>query len=190
MPGHWNSEKIAPSKRVMRAQELSHEAFDAACGQQFLIDACLPCMTILILTRTTPIQMSSTGLNPWKASLLVPVCRLLRGNQVAIVRVPAASAEELPAYFEWGGWNDAPEPQTIVAVARYWRETCGAELVALGPDLLEFYVPRKPQDHSAAIALLKEQYVFSPDSFEFDQTYLEHAAAQLRMSSSWVFWWD
>jgi hypothetical protein len=114
-----------------------------------------------------------------------------RWDQVAIVRVPAASAEELPAYFDWGGWTDAPEPQTIVAVARHWREVYGAELVAMGPDLLEFYVPRKSQDHSAVVALLKEQYVFSRDSFvEFSRGYLEEAAAQLSASSSWVFWWD
>jgi hypothetical protein len=105
-----------------------------------------------------------------------------------LVRVPATSAEELPAYFELGGWHAMPESETIVAVARYWRETYAAELVAIAFDALEFYAPRKPQDHLAAIALLKEQYVFAPDSF--DVTDLERAAAQLRASSSWGFWWD
>jgi hypothetical protein len=106
-------------------------------------------------------------------------------NQVGLVRVPATSAEELPAYFELGGWHAMPESETIVAVARHWRETYAAELVAIA---LEFYAPRKPQDHLAAITLLKEQYVFAPDSF--DMTDLKRAAAQLRASSSWVFWWD
>jgi Domain of unknown function (DUF4253) len=78
----------------------------------------------------------------------------------------------------------------IVAVARYWRQTYGSELVAMGPDLLEFNVSRPPQNHESAISLLKEHYVFAPDSFEFDCEFLERAAARLRANNSWVFWWD
>jgi Domain of unknown function (DUF4253) len=111
-------------------------------------------------------------------------------DQVAIVRVPAASSDELPAYFEWGGWNAVPSPYWIVAVARHWQKTYGSELVAMGLDLLEFHVSRKPLDHAAAVSLLKEHYVFAPDSFEFDRELLERAAAYLRANTSWVFWWD
>ena len=191
VPGHWSSQRIAPNKRVMRAQEMSHEAFDAAYGEQFLADGLLSMYDDLEIDPDNPLPDEFDRLEPMES--VAPASDLSivkRWDQVAIVRVPAASAEELPAYFEWGGWNAVPEPQIIVAVARHWRAAYGAELVAMGPDLLEFYVPRKPQDHSAAIALLKEQYVFSPDSFEFGQKYLEEAAAQLRSSNSWVFWWD
>ena len=59
----------------------------------------------------------------------------------------------------------------------------------MGPGLLEFSASRPPQDHASAISLLKEHYVFAPDSFEFDREYLERAAAQLRVNKSWVFWW-
>jgi hypothetical protein len=44
-------------------------------------------------------------------------------NEVAIVRVPAASSDELPAYLEWGGWKSVPSSEMIVAVARYWQQT-------------------------------------------------------------------
>ena len=71
----------------------------------------------------------------------------------------------------------------FVAVARHWREADGAELVAIGPDSLEFNVLRKPTDHASAVALLKEHYVLQRD-------FLEQAVAQLRTSGSWVFWWD
>ncbi|MCA6110673.1 DUF4253 domain-containing protein [Bradyrhizobium cenepequi] len=114
----------------------------------------------------------------------------LGGQNGFIVCVPAASPDELPAYFQWGGWNSTPSPEMIVAVARHWRQAYGSELVAMGPDLLEFNVPRPPQDHASAVSLLKEHYVFSPDSFEFDPEYLERAAARLRADRSWVFWWD
>jgi Domain of unknown function (DUF4253) len=111
-------------------------------------------------------------------------------DEVAIVRVPAAAAEELTVYFMWGGWNAVPSAETIVAVARYWKETYGSELVAIGPDQLEFHTLRKPPNHASAIALLKEHYAFAPDSFEFDVGFLEDAASYLRTNNSWAFWWD
>jgi hypothetical protein len=43
VPGHWNSRRIAPGKRVLLAQEMLHEAFDAAYGRQLLADI-LPSM--------------------------------------------------------------------------------------------------------------------------------------------------
>src|SRR5262249_45664086 len=130
-----------------------------------------------------------TGLSITKRYVLAEKARRA-WDEVAIVRVPAASADELPAYFEWGGQNGGPSSEIIVAVARYWRQAHGSELVAMGPDLLEFSVSRPPQDHVSAVSLLKEQYVFAPESFEFDREYLERAAAQLRVKNSWVFWWD
>jgi hypothetical protein len=111
-------------------------------------------------------------------------------DEVAIVRVPAASSDELPAYFEWGEWNEVPKPEMIVAVARHWRQTYGSELVAIGPDTLEFHASRKPPDHAAAVSLLKEHYAFAPEGLEFDRETLEEAAAELRAGTSWLFWWD
>ncbi len=78
----------------------------------------------------------------------------------------------------------------MVAVARHWRQAYGAELVAMGADLLEFSVARPPADHASAIALIKEHYVFSSEGYEFDREYLETILAQLRVIKSWVFWWD
>jgi hypothetical protein len=190
VPGGWNSTRIAPSKRVRRAREILQEAeCDAAYGRQFLTDGW---DSVYLDHEIDPGNPNPDDFDKLQQIEIVTPgsgLSIVKGwDQVAIVRVPAASTEELPVYFEWGGWNATPEPETIVAVARHWRETYGAELVAMGSDVLEFYAPRKPPDHLAAIALLKEQYVFAADSFEVMA--LEIAAAEVRASSSWVFWWD
>jgi Domain of unknown function (DUF4253) len=192
VPGHWESKRMPPNKRVLLAQEMSHEAFDAAYGQQFLVDGLLAMYDDLEIDPDNPDPDEFGRLQPIESVACSSGLSIVkRWDRVAIVRVPAASAEELPAYFEWGGWNAVPEAQKIVAVARHWRKAYGAELVAIGPDSLEFTVRRQPQDHSAAVALLKEQYVFSSDSFvEFGRKYLEEAAARLRTGSFWVFRWD
>jgi len=198
VPGHWNSRKRSPDARCRRAQELLQAVGD---GQQFLAAGLLAMYDDLELDPENPdpdqfdklelkeSEVVSAGLSIIKRYVAAEA-RQRPWDQVAIVRVPAASSDELPAYFEWGGWNSVPSPEMIVAVARHWKQMYGSELVAMGPDLLEFHVSRKPPDHAAAVSLLKEHYVFAPDSFEFDSELLEQAAANLRAGQSWVFWWD
>lgn len=198
VPGHWNSGRRTPDARCKRARELLQDVGD---GRQFLTDGLLAMYGDLEIDPENPEPDQFDKLEP-KESEVVPTGlsiakryvveerRQRPWDKVAIVRVPAASSEELPVYFEWGGWNAVPSPETIVAVARHWRQTYGSELVAMGPDLLEFHVSRKPPDHAAAVALLKEHYVFAPDSYEFHCEFLERSAAHLRASPSWVFWWD
>ena len=198
VPGHWNSRKSAPSNRSKRAQELLQTTVD---GKQFLANRLLEMYDDLEIDPENPNPDEFDELEPRENDVVVTGLSITKRyvpaenaqrawDEVAIVRVPAASADELPAYFEWGGWNAVPSSEQIVAVARHWRQTYGSELVAMGPDLLEFSASRPPQDHPSAISLLKEQYVFAPDSFEFDRECLERAAAQLRVNKSWVFWWD
>jgi hypothetical protein len=189
-PGHWNSGRTAPDERVKRAREiLQRKELSAASGRQFLADRLLsecPNPGEFDDLEAKDSTVVSRGLlivqrHPVKSAIW---------DEVAIVRVPAASTEELTLYFAWGGWNAAPSPETIVAVARYWKETYGSELVGIGSDRLEFHASRKPPNHASAIALLKEHYAFAPDSFEFYGPFLEESAAYLRTNSSWGFWWD
>jgi hypothetical protein len=190
-PGHWNSVRIAADERAKHAREiLQRTDLTAASGRQFLADRLLsecPDIDEFENLKAKDSRIASRGLLTVKRS---PAKEGATWDEVAIVRVPAASPEELAVYLWWGGWNFAPSPETIVAVARYWKETYGSELVAMGPDTLEFHASRKPPDHASAIALLKEHYAFAPDSYEFYVPFLEDAAAYLRANSSWGFWWD
>jgi len=194
VPGHWNSMRCAPDKRTKLAREiLQQKELSAASGQQFLADR-------LLSARANPDEIGQIDNLSAKDSTVVShglqIVKRVPGqegvawDEVAIVRVPAASAEELTLYLGWGGWNDVPSAEMIVAIARYWKQTYGSELVAIGPDLLEFHASRKPPDHASAVALLKEHYAFAPDSYEFYVPFLEDAAAYLRANSSWGFWWD
>lgn len=202
VPGYWNSEAAPPDQRSNRAREiLKLPEFDAAFGKQYLADGLLAMYDDLELDPDCPNpeefdRLESIEVSVGKSGLAIIEHYVAEEkatkvwDEVAVLHVPAAASEELPAFFDWGGWNAVPTTAEIVAVARYWREAYEAELVALGPDLVEFQVPRKPANHAAAVALLKEHYVFAPDSLEFDRQTLEEASARLRVSSSWLFWWD
>jgi uncharacterized protein DUF4253 len=190
-PGYWNSVRIAPDERARHAREiLQRTDLSAASGRQFLADRLFsecPNLGEFGNLKAKDSRIVSRGLLIVKRD---PAKEGATWDEVAIVRVPAALPEELAVYLWWGGWNAAPTPEMIVAVARYWKETYGSELVGIGADNLEFRASRKPLDHASAIALLKEHYAFAPDNFEFYVPFLEDAAAYLRTNSSWGFWWD
>jgi hypothetical protein len=198
VPGHWNSHRSTPKHRAARARELLQITLD---GKDYLAGQLLKMRDDLEFDPEAPNPDEFDELRPVEADSVpaglsitkryIAAENVLKAwDEVAVVRVPAASADELPAYFDWGGWNGAPNPEMMVVVARYWQRAYGAELVAIGSDLLEFSVERPPQDHASAVALLREHYVFAPDNLEFDRDVLERAAAQLQTGRSWVFWWD
>jgi hypothetical protein len=197
VPGRWDSEHNTASKRQRHAQELLQPTHS---GAEFFAEGLQTMAEDHEFDPENPQASSFDTLKPVESSGGMSAGihiaqRYIDGalqpwDQVAILRVPAASPHELPAYLEWGGWNDVPEPQMIVAVARYWGERYGSELVAIGPDLLEFSVARPPADHASAVALLREHYIFAPDNYEIDQDFLEQCAAELPKLRNWVFWWD
>ncbi len=196
----WNRRKIAPEKRTKRALKLLRGKCDASSGSEFLARKLARLYEDLALdSETDPGVFDS--LQPVAPAGVEPGLWLLREYnretramedlpQVAIVRIPTTESHTIPVYLDWGSWNDVPSPLEIVAISRYWGERYGARLIAIGSDKLEFTVARKPADHAEAVALLKEQYCFAPDNWEYDRSSLEQAAAELREMDTWFFWWD
>ena len=115
--------------------------------------------------------------------------------EAAIMRIPTRERYAAPLYLDWGGWDaGTPSSHELAAVARYWQETYGAELVAFSPHEIEFTVARKPTNHVEVVALLKEQYAFAPNMRWFDYNkrdldLLQVDATELRLFNTWEFWW-
>lgn len=200
-PGHWNSDPIPPQKRTARALKMLRERCDAAAGKEFL-EQCLAqlyddleldpeCLDPAVFDTLQPVAAPHTrsGL-----ALLQRYDKASRSFEpeprVAIMRIPTTDASTIPAHLDWGGWNSVPSSIELVATSRYWGERYGARLVAIGSDVLEFEVARKPASRTEAIALLREQYCFAPDNWENDRNTLEQAAAELQVNDTWFFWWD
>jgi hypothetical protein len=81
----------------------------------------------------------------------------------------------------------------MVAVARYWNETHGADICALGKQTLEFRVARPPADQPAALALIREQMLFCAEGLHdliSAPPMFRDVVAQLRGQRYWLFWWD
>jgi hypothetical protein len=105
--------------------------------------------------------------------------------------ISAEAGHRVPGLLCWpGGCNYDVEPADHVAVLKRWHERYGAELVVLGPDTLELWVPRPPTDPDEALAVADEQYSYCLDVVEQGVGTLDALAAVQVPSRRWFFWWD
>jgi hypothetical protein len=108
--------------------------------------------------------------------------------EVFLALVPTKNSWEVPAYLQFGGWNDIPLPEASVAILKHWNELYGAELVAVQADTIEIHVLRPPTQKRTAQQLAKEHSAYCRDVFD-DHT-VGSIGAILRKSRVWYFWWD
>jgi uncharacterized protein DUF4253 len=200
IPDRWSSTSVPADERTKAARDVLAGGVTAAFGKRLLTgwfksyfedreDPEAPGVELFDELRPVPPQAASSGIGLIRdydpnARSFSPFA------EVAIMRIPTVHSYEIPVYLDWGGWNACPASLEMAAVGRYWEETHGARLVAMGSDKLEFHVSRTPANHAEAIALLKEHLSFAPENLEFDQDMLEGAAAELQVRDSWFFWWD
>lgn len=109
---------------------------------------------------------------------------------VATVPVPSEDPHELPVYLRFGGWNACPMPHVHMALALYWRERYGAEIVTVSGAVIEYVVARPPatDEHAAELAL--QQFLYCEDIVLQGLDSVATLARVLRHSTRWYFWWD
>lgn len=112
-------------------------------------------------------------------------------KETLILEVPTTNPWELVAYVPFGGWNDCPNPEEMMAICKYWYEEYGAVPAVITHDVLEMTVP-KPIGEDRALEVAKEHYAFTPDRVDQGtQTgTLSEVAASIAVSDVWFFWWD
>jgi hypothetical protein len=111
-------------------------------------------------------------------------------DRVHILMFPTQHGYEVPAYLNWGGWNECPTPQIHVAALRKWHEDFGAELIGMNGDVLNLRVSTRPKTREEALTLAREQYAYCADIVDQGVGDLSALAAGLMDSNWWYFWWD
>lgn len=111
--------------------------------------------------------------------------------ETILFEVPTKNPWELVAYVPFGGWNECPEVEQMLAVCKYWYQKYGAVPVTISHDVLEMSVP-SPVAEQDALELAKEHYAFTPDRVDQGTrtNTLSEVAECLKVSKIWYFWWD
>jgi hypothetical protein len=111
-------------------------------------------------------------------------------DQVHILIIPTQHGYEVPAYLNWGGWNECPPPAIHVAALRRWHQDYGAELIGISGDVINLRVTKRPATRGAALALSHDQYLYCADIVDQGVETISNLAAGLMNSDWWYFWWD
>lgn len=112
-----------------------------------------------------------------------------KAAEVVIAKIPTENPWEVFAWLPFGGWNECPEPEIMMAVGKYWFQRFGAVPAVISHDILEF-VAQPLRDRSAAVGLALEQYAFCNDIIDQGCQEVCILADMLAKSSVWFFWWD
>ena len=65
--------------------------------------------------------------------------------------LPTPDPTEVAAYLSFGGWNDCPDPQVHICLARRWRDRHGAVQVSNTYDSIEFRVAKPISERKEAL---------------------------------------
>ncbi|BBF23138.1 suppressor of fused domain protein [Sutterella megalosphaeroides] len=113
-------------------------------------------------------------------------------HPVILAKIPVKKPWEIFAWLPFGGWNDCPSPEDMMAITKHWYEKYGAVPIVLSHDELEMSVPQAVPMNDA-LGLAQELYGVCPDVIDQgseDEATVGHLAASLSQSKLWYFWWD
>ncbi len=108
-------------------------------------------------------------------------------DDLILARIPTTHPWEVFAWVPFGGWNECPDPDIMMAVSKHWYEKYGAVPAVISHDCLEFSA--EPVDIKHAKQLAKEQCAFCPDMI-MQGSSLGEVIDALTKSTVWFFWWD
>ncbi len=110
-------------------------------------------------------------------------------HPVLLAQIPVQNPWEVFAYLPFGGWNECPDTEELMSVAKYWFNQYGAVPALLSSDVLEFTLPA-PITKEQAKQVALEQYGFCADIVDQGTQTISKLENILCQSKIWFFWWD
>ena len=96
-------------------------------------------------------------MKPWKAF------DSLSSNELILVKIPTLNPWEVFAWISFGGWNECPDAEEMIAVCKYWYQLHKAVPAVISGDSLQMYCFEPVRERSDALKLAEEQYGFCND---------------------------
>jgi len=97
---------------------------------------------------------------------------------------------KVPAYFNFGGWNNCPSAEIQCAIWKHWQHEYGAKIVGVSNDVIEAYVSNPPSTEEEAMALAWQHYAYCNDIVDQGVETVAKLASVLINHDCWYFWWD
>ena len=111
-------------------------------------------------------------------------------KDLMLVKVPVTEPWNVFAWLPFGGWNECPDTEDMIAVCKYWYEKYKAVPAVISSDELQMYVSAPVDSQEAALSLAEEQYAFCNDTVDQGTGTIKALASAIKDSNVWYFWWD
>lgn len=108
------------------------------------------------------------------------------GTSLYLVEVPVKEPWQVFAYIPMGGWNECPEAEEHMAIARYWHEKYGAAVACISNDTIQYHLPQPIVGDTMPLA--EEHLGYCEDVLQGDN--LASLSSLIKKSTVWYFWWD
>lgn len=112
-----------------------------------------------------------------------------KSDECVLAKIPVTEPWKVFAWLPFGGWNECPNPEEILWIAKYWYELYGVIPAVMTRDVLEFSA-HPIRDEKTAMAAALEHYAFCSDIVDQGVGTIGRLAHSLMQSSVWYFWWD
>lgn len=111
-------------------------------------------------------------------------------KEVIGTRLIISEPWQIPACFNYGGWNDCPPAEVHCAIWKYWEEKYGAKIIGVSHDVIEAVVEKPPTNQQEAMQLAWQQYLYCFDLVEQGVENVANLASAIINHQYWFFWWD
>lgn len=111
-------------------------------------------------------------------------------NNVVGVELEIEESWQIPAYFNFGGWNECPRPEIHCAIWRFWQECYGAYIVGINTEVIEAHVRFPPMTTEASRQLAERHYLYCNDLISQGYGSITKLAGGINNHDCWCFWWD
>ena len=111
-------------------------------------------------------------------------------EKLILARIPANKPWEVFAWIPFGGWNECPDTEDMMAVCNYWHEKYKAVPAVISSDELQMFLSAPIKSIDEALKAAEEHYAFCNDTVDQGAGTLKALASTLKDSNVWYFWWD
>lgn len=112
-------------------------------------------------------------------------------GEVLIAEIPVEKPWEIFSYIPFGGWNDCPSNENLMAISKYWYEKYNASPFVISHNTLE-YIVEKPVKDVDKIRFAEEFYAFCPDRVDkyMEDFNIDKLAKKIYGDRVWYFCWN
>lgn len=109
-------------------------------------------------------------------------------GEAYLIHVPTDKPYEIFAWLPFGGWNECPDTDIMIAMCKYWYDEYGAKPAIITHDTLTFYLNEPITSKETAVLIAKEQCAFCSEALGMGG--MASYVAMTLDSNVWTFWWD